>query len=69
MARFIAIKYVASVPGVHTSIDSREESAIIVVYHNHIIRFQERNYGLYYYDTANKSTSHIKSYSFLITVK
>ena len=69
MANILAIKDVASIPGVHINMDSRKERAIIVEYNNHIIKFQECCYGLYYYDTVNKFISHINSYSFLSTAK
>ena len=41
MANIIAIDDVSSVPGVHISIYSRKERAIIVKYHNQIIKFLE----------------------------
>ena len=53
MAKILVIKDVASIPGVHISINSRKENVIIVEYQNHIIKFQECCDGLYYYDTAN----------------
>ena len=69
MANIIAIKYVASIPGLHTIMYSRNDSAIIVEYHNHMIKFQECCDSLYYYDTDNKFISHMNYYSFLITAK
>ena len=69
MANNIDIKDFASIPGVHISMDSRNEIAVIVEYHNQIIKFQECCNGLYYYETANKFTSHINCYSFLNTAK
>ena len=69
MANFLLIKDVDSIPGLHISVDSREERVIIVEYHNHIIKFQECFDGLYYYDTANKFISHINYYYFLSTVE
>ena len=63
------INYVASIPGVHISMYLSGESLFIVEYHNNIIKFQEFHDGLYYYDTANKSTSHITSYYYYFTVK
>ena len=69
MANIIGTKDVASTPGVHISIDSRKDSAIIVGYQNQVIKFQEYRDGLYYYDTANKFISHIKYYYFSSTVK
>ena len=68
VANIPAIKDADSIPGVHISMDSRKEHAIIVECHNRIIKFQECNDGLYYYYTANKYTSHINKYSFLSTV-
>ena len=69
IAKIISIKNVASIPGVHISIDSRKERVIILEYHNHIIKFQECLDGFYYYSTNNTFISHINSYSFLSTVK
>ena len=39
MANIIVIKDVASIPGVHISMDSRKEPAIIVEYENKMINF------------------------------
>ena len=69
MANILASKDVSSIPDVHISVDSRNERVIIVGYHNHIIKFHKCCDGLYYYDTSNKYTSYINSYSFLGTVK
>ena len=69
MANILSIKDLASIPGVHISMDSRKYCAIIVEYQNQIIRFQECHDGFYYYDITNKFISHINSYSFLSTVK
>ena len=41
--------------------DSRKDHAIIMKYKNQIIKFQECRDGFYYYDTANKFISHVKS--------
>ena len=64
MAKIFEIKDVASIPGVHISMDSRKECTSIVEYKNHIIRFQECRDGLYYYNNSNKFISHINSYYF-----
>ena len=40
IANILVIKDVDSIPGVHISMDSRQEHTIIVEYHNHIIKFQ-----------------------------
>ena len=64
MANILAIKYAASVPVVHISMDASKELEIIVEYNNQIIKFQKFHDGLYYYDTANKFKSHINSYFF-----
>ena len=64
MSNILAIKYVASIPGVHISMDSSKECVIIVEYKNHIIKFQEYYYGLYYYDSANTFISHVNYYYF-----
>ena len=69
MANILAMKYFASIPGLHISIDSSKDCAIIVEYHNNMIKFQEYCDGLYYYDTVNKFISQISSYSFLSIVK
>ena len=69
MSKILAIKDVASIPGVHTSMDSRKERAIIVEYKNQIIKFQECCDGLYHYDSANKFMSHVNYDYFLRTVK
>ena len=49
--------------------DSSKKRAIIVEYQNQIIKFHECHDCLYYYDTANKSTSHMNSYYYLKIVK
>ena len=46
MANILLIKDVASVPGVHISMDSSKERSIIVKYNNQIIKFQESRDGL-----------------------
>ena len=63
MSSILAIKYVASIPRVRISMDSKKELEIMVEYHNQIINFQECHEGLYYYDTSNKFISHNNSYS------
>ena len=45
-AKILVIEDVASIPGVHISMDSRKERLIIVEYQNEIIKFQECSYGL-----------------------
>ena len=40
-AKIIVIKNVASIPGVHISMDSRKERVIVVEYQNEITKFQE----------------------------
>ena len=62
MAKILAIMDVVSIPGVHISVDSRKEHAIILEYNNQIIKFQGCHDGLYCYDTANKFISHVNSY-------
>ena len=69
MANILLIKDVASIPGVHISVYSRKERAIIVEYNNQIIKFQEFRDEFYHYDAANKFISRVNSYSFLRTVK
>ena len=69
MTNILAIKDVASIPGLHISMNSRKESLIIVEYQNESIKFQECSYGLYFYDTDNKVISHLKSYHFLSTLE
>ena len=69
MANILSIKDVASIPGSHISMYSRNERAIIVEDKNRVIKYQECCDGLYYYNTVNKFISYLISYSFLITVK
>ena len=61
MPNILVIKDVASIPGIHIIMDSRNKREIIVEYQNRIISFQECRYGLYYYDTTNKYTPQINS--------
>ena len=64
MANIIAVNNVASITWVYISMDSKKERVIIVDDQNNMIKFHECCDGLYYYDTANKFISHIKSYYF-----
>ena len=41
IANILAIKYVASILGVHISMDSRKECVLIVEYNNQMIKLQE----------------------------
>ena len=69
MANILVIKYVDEIPGLHISMYSRKDRAIIVEYNNQIIKFRGCFDGLYYYDASNEFLSHVNYYYFLSTVK
>ena len=69
MEKILVIKDISSMSGLHLSMYSKKERAIIVEYQNQIIKFQEYCDGLYHHYTANKFISHINYYYFLSTVK
>jgi hypothetical protein len=69
MANILAIKDVASIPGVRLTMDSSKERAIIVEYGDELLKFDECQDGLYFYDTnKNKPKPAVTNYSMLQTV-
>ena len=78
MAKIVALKDMADVPGVWITMDSSKERTIKVEYQGKMYRFKEYQYRLYYYDTGvdnsisfatNEYNAQITPYLFLSTVE
>jgi hypothetical protein len=67
MANILSMKDVVSLPDVKVTMDSSQESAMIVVFKGKVYKFTECANGLYFYDTVvqDKSKAASTPYSFL----
>jgi hypothetical protein len=71
LANILSLKDVASIPGIRITMDTEVERAIHVhVDDNKVLKFNECDDGLYYYDvsTSNFTKPLVNNYSFLSTV-